>query len=394
MEFIEKLLDSEQVEWVALGNTEYFEIANGGRKPVKASLRITGDTPYYGANNIQDYVEGFTHEGEYALIAEDGSASLDKYSIQYVIGKFWANNHVHVVRGLDKVNTRYLFHYLCIVNFIPYLTGGGRAKLTRGKLVEIQIPIPCPDNSKKSLEIQAEIVRILDAFTAMTAELTAELNLRQQQYNYYRDQLLSFEEGEVEWSCLNELTSRTSNIRWQETDETYQYIDLSSVSIENNSIAQTTEIDALNAPSRAQKLVQEHDVIFATTRPTQMRICLIPSDYDGAIVSTGYCVLRAIQEKVLSKWIYYCLTSTCFKYFLEENQSGSAYPAISDTKLKEYSIPVPSLEEQARIVAILDKFDALTNSITEGLPREIELRQQQYEYYRDLLLSFPKSEAA
>src|SRR5690554_5592329 len=159
MEFIEKLLDGEQVEWVALGNTEYFEIANGGRKPVKASLRITGDTPYYGANNIQDYVEGFTHEGEYALIAEDGSASLDKYSIQYVIGKFWANNHVHVVRGLDKVNTRYLFHYLCIVNFIPYLTGGGRAKLTRGKLVEIQIPIPCPDNPKKSLEIQAEIVR-------------------------------------------------------------------------------------------------------------------------------------------------------------------------------------------------------------------------------------------
>src|SRR5690554_6884695 len=224
----------------------------------------------------------------------------------------------------------------------------------------------------------------------MTAELTAELNLRRQQYNYYRDQLLSFEEGEVEWCCLNELTSRTSNIRWQETEVTYQYIDLSSVSIENNSIAQTTEIDALNAPSRAQKLVQEHDVIFATTRPTQMRICLIPSDYDGAIASTGYCVLRAIQEKVLSKWIYYCLTSTCFKYFLEENQSGSAYPAISDTKLKEYSIPVPSLEEQARIVAILDKFDALTNSITEGLPREIELRQQQYEYYRDLLLSFPK----
>lgn len=124
-----------------------------------------------------------------------------------------------------------------------------------------------------------------------------------------------------------------------------------------------------------------------------MRICLISSGYDGSIASTGYCVLRAIQEKALPKWIYYCLTSTSFKYFLEENQSGSAYPAISDTKLKGFSIPVPSLEEQARIVAILDKFDTLTTSITEGLPREIELRQQQYEYYRDLLLSFPRPES-
>lgn len=79
--FIEKLLDEEQVEWVRLGDVDFFEIANSGRKPVKASLRVAGDTPYYGANNIQDYVEGFTHEGEYALIAEDGSASLESYSI-------------------------------------------------------------------------------------------------------------------------------------------------------------------------------------------------------------------------------------------------------------------------------------------------------------------------
>lgn len=79
---------------------------------------------------------------------------------------------------------------------------------------------------------------------------------------------------------------------------------------------------------------------------------------------------------------------------MEENQSGSAYPAISDSKVKEFIIPIPSLEEQERIVAILDKFDALTNSITEGLPREIELRKQQYEYYRDMLLTFPKPEVA
>ena len=82
-----------------------------------------------------------------------------------------------------------------------------------------------------------------------------------------------------------------------------------------------------------------------------------------------------------------------FKNYVEENQSGSAYPAITDNKVKEFKIPIPPIEKQKEIVAILDKFDTLTNSISEGLPREIELRQKQYEYYRDLLLSFPKEQS-
>ncbi|EIW6452714.1 restriction endonuclease subunit S, partial [Escherichia coli] len=205
LSYLEKLLDGVEVEWRNLGDTSLFEIANNGRKPVKASLRIAGETPYYGANNIQDYVDGYTHDGEYVLIAEDGSASLENYSIQYATGKFWANNHVHVVRGKERVHSRFLYHYLCIVNFLPFLTGGGRAKLTKGQLIEIPVPIPCPDNPEKSLAIQSEIVRILDKFTALTAELTAELNMRKKQYNYYRDQLLSFKEGEVEWKTLGEI---------------------------------------------------------------------------------------------------------------------------------------------------------------------------------------------
>ncbi|MBT0463184.1 restriction endonuclease subunit S, partial [Morganella morganii] len=192
LSYLKKLLDGAEVEWMTLGNEGVVEIANSGRKPVKASMRTTGKVPYYGANNIQDYVDGYTHDGEFVLIAEDGSASLDNYSIQYVTGKFWANNHVHVVRGKGRLNSRFLYHYLSIVNFVPFLSGGGRAKLTKGKLVEIPIPIPCPGNPEKSLSIQSEIVRILDAFTTLTAELTAELTARKKQYNYYRDQLLSF----------------------------------------------------------------------------------------------------------------------------------------------------------------------------------------------------------
>ena len=182
--FLEKLLDGAEVEWKPLD--EVANIANNARKPVKSSLRISGNIPYYDANNIQDYVEGYTHDGEFVLIAEDGSASLENYSIQWAVGKFWANNHVHVVNGKEKLNNRFLYHYLTNMNFIPFLAGKERAKLTKAKLQQIPIPIP-------PLSVQTEIVKILDALTALTSELTSELILRQKQYEYYREKLLSFD---------------------------------------------------------------------------------------------------------------------------------------------------------------------------------------------------------
>ena len=182
--FLEKLLDGAEVKWMPLD--EVANIANNARKPVKSSLRISGNIPYYGANNIQDYVEGYTHDGEFVLIAEDGSASLENYSIQWAVGKFWANNHVHVVNGKEKLNNRFLYHYLTNMNFIPFLTGKERAKLTKAKLQQIPIPIP-------PLPVQTEIVKILDALTALTSELTSELTLRRKQYEYYREKLLSFD---------------------------------------------------------------------------------------------------------------------------------------------------------------------------------------------------------
>ncbi|MFL0204084.1 restriction endonuclease subunit S [Tenacibaculum maritimum] len=390
MSKLDKLLEGVDVEWKTLGGNNFVEIANSGRKPVKSSLRISGKTPYYGANNIQDFVEGYTHEGTYILIAEDGSASLENYSIQWANGKFWANNHVHVIRGVKNLDSRYLFHYLTTVNFIPYLSGGGRAKLTKGKMTTIPIPIPCPDNPEKSLKIQKEIVRILDTFTALTTELTTELTARKKQFNYYREQLLTFKDSEVKWKSLGEVVLKTSNIKWSDTDKTYRYIDLSSVCRDKNVITKTTEIRKKNAPSRAKKIVLQNDVIFATTRPTQMRLCLITEEYSNDIASTGYCVLSPDKKSVLPKWIFFCVSSNRFRNYVEENQSGSAYPAISDAKVKDFKIPIPPLEQQQRIVNILDKFDILTTSISEGLPKEIELRQKQYEYYRNKLLTFSK----
>ena len=100
---------------------------------------------------------------------------------------------------------------------------------------------------------------------------------------------------DVEWRALGELTLPTRNIKWREAERTYRYIDLTSVNIDTKSIIETSEVQASNAPSRAQKLVENGDVIFATTRPAQQRYCLIDDEYSGEVASTGYCALSAVR---------------------------------------------------------------------------------------------------
>ncbi|EKR1243498.1 restriction endonuclease subunit S [Escherichia coli] len=390
LSYLEKLLDGVEVEWRNLGDTSLFEIANNGRKPVKASLRIAGETPYYGANNIQDYVDGYTHDGEYVLIAEDGSASLENYSIQYATGKFWANNHVHVVRGKERVHSRFLYHYLCIVNFLPFLTGGGRAKLTKGQLIEIPVPIPCPDNPEKSLAIQSEIVRILDTFTA----LTAELNMRKKQYNYYRDQLLSFKEGEVEWKTLGEIGHFTRGKRFVKTDmlsEGYPCIHYGEMYTYYN--VWTNKTKSFVSQELASKLrVSEYgDVIIVAAGETIEDIGK-GTAWLGKSNVVFHDACFSYRCLLNPKYIAYFTRTKIFHDQIKKHISSGKISAINANGLSKVKIPMLSAKEQARIVEILDKFDTLTNSITEGLPREIELRQKQYEYYRDLLFSFPKPE--
>ena len=374
LSYLEKLLDGVDVEWTTLGNEYAVEIANSGRKPVKATLRVAGQTPYYGANNIQDYVEGYTHDGEFVLIAEDGSASLENYSIQYARGRFWANNHVHVVRGKEGLNTRFLYHYLHIVNFILFLSGGGRAKLTKGKLVDIPLPIPCPENPEKSLEIQAEIVRILDAMTSHTAELTAELTLRKKQYNYYRDKLLSFEDGEVEWKTLGEVAQiGTGSHDTQDAADEGDYI----------FYARGRE------PLRLNSFDFDETAIITAGDGAGVGKVFHYAQGKYALHQRAYRI--APGEFMVPRFVYHYIASHFYSYIQKASVSSSV-TSLRRPMFLNFPIPVPSLIEQNRIVTILDKFDALTTSITEGLPREIQLREKQYEYYRDMLLNFPKSE--
>ena len=385
--FMNKLMEGVSVEWTTLGDEFFLEVANAARRPVKASLRVSGMVPYYGANNIQDYVDGHTHDGEYVLIAEDGSASPENYSVQYATGKFWANNHVHVVRGKEGLNTRFLYHYLCAVDFIPYLPNKDRSKLTKGEMIKIPLPIPCPDNPKKSLEIQAEIARILDAFTELTAGLTAELTARKKQYDYYRDQLLRFDDGDVDWKMLGEVA------KYSKTRISFERLEKTNyVGVDNLLKNRVGKSESNYVPTSGNFTeYREGDILIGNIRPYLRKIW----QADRAGGTNGDVLVIHPNDTVNARYLFQVLADEKFFEWNMQHAKGAKMPRGNKDKIMEYRFQVPkNPTEQARIAFILDKFETLTNSLADGLPREIALRQKQYAHYRDLLFDFPKPETA
>ena len=373
MSKLEELLKGVDVEWIKLGNEQFIEIANNGRKPVKASLRSSGEIPYYGANNIQDYVEGFTHDGEYVLIAEDGSSSLENYSIQYANGKFWANNHVHVLKGKNSIETKFLYYYLKIINFTPYLTGGERAKLTKGRMLEIQIPIP-------PIEIQQEIVRVLDELTSLTNQLKTELETerqnRKKQFDFFREQLFTFEEDENNYVALGELAENLDSKRKPITSSQRKpgkipYYGASGiVDYVKDYIFDGDYL--LVSEDGANLLARSTPIAFSISGKTWV-------NNHAHILEFGTSDERLFAE--------YYLNSIDLSPYI----TGAAQPKLNKSNLNSIKIPNPPLEVKKHIVNLLDQFDAAHTVIEEELTKEIKLRTQQYEYYREKLLTFPKN---
>ena len=237
-------------------------------------------------------------------------------------------------------------------------------------------------------------MRILDAFTALTTELTTELNGRQKQYTHYRDQLLTFTEHDVEWKSLDDIVSfrRGSfpqpygNSEWYDGEDSMPFVQVADVSDFGFSLNSNTN-------RRISKLAQPKSVfvkagtVIVSLQGTIGRVAI--TQYD-CYVDRTLAIFTDYKEDINKKYFAYQLKN---KLEIEkENARGSTLKKITKEEFSKFEIPIPSLPEQERIIAILDKFDTLTHSITTGLPREIELRQKQYEYYRDLLLTFPKPE--
>ncbi|HFL8852746.1 TPA: restriction endonuclease subunit S, partial [Escherichia coli] len=196
LSYLEKLLDGVEVEWLPLSGLA--RIRNG--KDHKSLSE--GEFPVYGSGGIMRYVDTYAYNKPSVLIPRKGSLG----NLFFVNVPFWTVDTIFYTE-IDEAQIRpkYLYYFLTTVGLGEMNQAGGVPSQTQSVLNKLKIPIPCPDNPEKSLAIQSEIVRILDKFTELTAELTAELNMRKKQYNYYRDQLLTFKEGEVEWKALGEI---------------------------------------------------------------------------------------------------------------------------------------------------------------------------------------------
>ncbi|WNB72672.1 restriction endonuclease subunit S (plasmid) [Escherichia coli] len=378
LSYLEKLLDGVEVEWLPLSGLA--RIRNG--KDHKSLSE--GEFPVYGSGGIMRYVDTYAYNKPSVLIPRKGSLG----NLFFVNVPFWTVDTIFYTE-IDEAQIRpkYLYYFLTTVGLGEMNQAGGVPSQTQSVLNKLKIPIPCPDNPEKSLAIQSEIVRILDKFTALTAELTAELNMRKKQYNYYRDQLLSFKDGEVEWKTLGEVA------QYSKTRISFELLDERNYVGVDNLLQNRAGKSLSNHVPTSGKLTEfiPNDILIGNIRPYLKKIW--QADCIGG-TNGDVLVIRCIDSSINTRYLYQILADDKFFEYNMQHAKGAKMPRGSKEDIMKYPIPVPPLTLQARIVEILNKFDTLTNSITEGLPREIELRQKQYEYYRDLLFSFPKPETA
>lgn len=387
--FLDKLLDGVEVEWHALGTV--IKTVTAPSKLKSQAYRATGRIPI--VDQGIEFIAGYTDEdvtpvgaGEYIIFGDHSE------HIKYVDFPFVQGADGLKILSPVSANAKYIYHA-----FLNFYTKELNYKRHWSTAQQTLIPIPCPDNSAKSLKIQREIVRILDNFTDLTAdltaELTAELTARKKQYNYYRDQLLSFEDGDVEWKTLgDEEFFEVASGGTPSTGKPEYWADgnvpwLKSESCNNESVYSANKfITELGLKKSSAKLLQKETTLMALVGATIFKTAFL--EFSAATNQNIASIKSKNAEVISDKFVFYFLTSLYDKLKSEMRNYGM----LNLSTLRQFKIPVPLPDEQARIVAILDKFDALTNSITEGLPREIELRQKQYEHCRDLLLNFPRSE--
>ena len=394
MDFLGKLLDGVTVEWKPLGEVSSIKTGQSVNKQMISAN--PGEYPVINSGREPlGFIDEWNTDNDPIGITSRGAGVG---SVTWQPGKYFRGNlnYSVTIKNGELVSTRYLYHLLLEMQpeIQSLCTYDGIPALNAGNLKELPVPIPCPGDPQKSLEIQAEIVRILDSFTELTAELTAELTTRKKQYNYYRDKLLSFEEGAVEWVELGDV-AKYSDMRIDCTG-----IDENNyVGVDNLLQSRAGKINSTYVPTEGRLIeYRPGDILIGNIRPYLKKIWL--ANQSGG-TNGDVLVVRITHESLSSGYLYQVLANESFFAYNMQHAKGAKMPRGDKAKILEYKFPIPcpdnpkeSLEIQAEIVRVLDKFDALTNSITEGLPREIELRQQQYAYYRDLLLSFPKPETA
>ena len=392
MNEIEKLIAElcpNGVEWKELGEVCRIET---GRLNANAAID-GGEYPFFTTAKKISYIDKYRWDTEALLIA--GNANVG--DVKYYKGKFEAYQRTYVLTEFNQIiNVRFLLHFIKkeLQLYLEKSTKkAAMSYIVLSTLKEFPVPIP-------PLEIQEEIVQILDKFTnyvtELTSELTSELTLRQKQYTYYRDKLLSFEDEvyQVEWKTLGELFDFKNGLNKSKEffgtgTPIVNYTDVyRNIKLTKDSLKGRVEV---TDDEKFRYSVKRGDVFFTRTSETQEEIgkasVLLEEISDG--VFSGF-VLRARPktELLLPEYCAYCFASSEFRKAIVRYSTYTTRALTNGGTLSKLEIPVPSLQIQERIVQVLDNFDAVCNDLNIGLPKEIELRQKQYEYFRDKLLTF------
>ena len=424
-DFMQKLLNGAQVEWKAV--SEIFHLKNGYTPSTsKKEFWENGSVPWFRMDDIREngqiLGDSLQKISETAVkggklfpansIIISTSATIGEHAlitVPYLANQRFTN--LSLKDSYVKVfDMKFIFYYCFLLAewCKKNTTMSSFASVDMDGFRKFQIPIPSPENPKKSLEIQAEIVRILDAFTAMTAELTAELKLRNQQYQYFRDKLLTFDKDDA--SSSSDEIGRRIEVKWMTLREVGTWYGGGTPSKshsdywENGTIPWISPKD-MGRPivDSAQDYITEDAIENSSTKlvpANSIAIVVRSSILDKLLPSALIPVPVALNQDmkaviphnhIMPSYLAHMIRSRGEDILRAARKTGGSVASIESSKLFSFYVPIPHLDEQKRIVTILDKFDTLTSSITEGLPREIELRQKQYEYYRDLLLSFPQS---
>ncbi|HEM3456965.1 TPA: restriction endonuclease subunit S [Streptococcus suis] len=392
MNYIEKMLQDycpNGVEWKELGEVcvvktgqqinKTFIQNNLGRYPVVNS----GKEPlgFVNVYNTEDDPIGITSRG-----AGVGYVSWNE-------GKYFRGNlnYSSTIKDSNVILPKFLYYFLknsskAIENLCTF---EGIPALNKSNLEMLKIPIP-------PLEIQKEIVALLDKFTEYVTELTAELTDRQKQYSFYRDKLLSFEDEiyRVEWKTLGELFEFKNGLNKGKEffgrgtpivnyTDVYKNIRLTSAVVKG-----TVEV----SPEEQKRYnVRRGDVFFTRTSETKEEIgktSVLLEDIDGGVFSGFVLRARPKTDSLLPEYCAHCFNSSSFRKEIVRYSTYTTRALTNGSTLAKLTIPLPPLPIQERIVQVLDNFDAVCNDLNIGLPKEIELRQKQYEYFREKLLTF------
>ena len=338
-----------------------------------------GEIPVYGSGGIMRYADKYMYDKISVLIPRKGSIG----NIFYVDTPFWTVDTIFYTKiNFSIINSKFLYHYLLTQDIAKLNTAGGVPSLTKTILDRIGIPLP-------PLPVQEEIVRILDNFTELTAELTAELTTelttRKQQYEYYRDSLLTFGD-EVEWKPLSEIgpVCMCKRIMKSETNSEsgVPFYKIGTFGKQPNAFISNETYEKYK---RLYKFPKKGEILISAAGTIGRTVV-----YDGKpayFQDSNIVWIENDESQVLNSFLIHCYAMK--PWFISD---GGTISRLYNDNILKAKIPVPSLPEQEHIVAILDRFDALCNNISQELPAEIKARQQQYEYYREKLLTFKEKE--